>query len=134
MIKAVSMALLAASVMYASSVEELTFDNFGQKVLQNPAPSAVEFYADWCGPCRELKPVFEEACAELEGRIYCGVYDTGQENEDGTSVYGASTIPTIAFYCNGTLESKIEGAVSRGELISTEELKQRMKEFLERCN
>lgn len=134
MIKAVSMALLAASVLYANSVEEISFNNFGQKVLQNPVPSAVEFYADWCGPCREIRPIFEEACEELEGRIYCGAYDTGQENEDGTSVYGASTVPTIAFYCNGALESKIEGAVSGEGLITKDELKQKMEEFLERCN
>lgn len=134
MIKAVSMALLAASVVYANSVEELRFDNFEQKVLQNPVPSAVEFYADWCGPCKEIRPIYEEACRELEGRIYCGAYNTGQENEDGISVYGANTVPTIAFYCNGILESKMEGVLSGEELISKDELKQKMEEFMERCN
>lgn len=127
MLKAGLLALVA-SFSLSDSVHNLTPDNFNEIVLKNPLPVAVEFYAQWCGPCTGMKPVFKELCDEFEGRIYCGGYDTGQENEDGASVYGAESVPTIAFYCNGVLESKIEHAVSK------EVLKQKMEEFLERCD
>lgn len=123
--------LAAAFVLLASnsgSVEELSPDNFQKKVLDNPEPAAVKFYARWCGPCRAMAPVFEDVCAEMEGRIYCGAYDTDQETDDGSSRYGASGVPTFAFYCHGELESRIMGMATK------ERLKQKMEQFAKSCD
>ncbi|MDI6737506.1 MAG: thioredoxin domain-containing protein [Nanoarchaeota archaeon] len=112
----------------ANTSEELTPDNFEEKVYNNPLPASVEFYAKWCGPCRELRPVFEDVCGELEGKVYCAAYNTDHETDDGSSKFGADSVPIIGFYCHGVQEDRIEGKISK------EDLKKRMEDFIGSCN
>ncbi|MBU2637665.1 MAG: thioredoxin family protein [Nanoarchaeota archaeon] len=110
-------------------VQEIGPEDFSRAVIQSEMPVAVKFYARWCRPCRELAPVFEEACMEMEGRVKCFSYNTDQETDNGTSQFGADGVPSITYYCNGRFD-QID-AVFR--VLDKDALKIMLESFLERC-
>ncbi|MDD4878229.1 MAG: thioredoxin domain-containing protein [Candidatus Nanoarchaeia archaeon] len=92
----------------SESVEELAPENFDSTVLENKLPVVVKFYAEWCPPCRNFKPIFEKVCAEYEGRLVCAAYNTDQENGEGGIMgrYGVNRIPTTGFFNGGNAETE----------------------------
>lgn len=97
-------------------------DNFEQ-VLASGQPVMIDFWAEWCGPCRMMSPIVDELSAEYEGKAVIAKCDV-EENDDITMKYGVRNIPTIIFLKNGELVDKQVGACTK------EALKQKLEKLL----
>jgi len=89
--------------------------NFDEIVLQAKTPVLVDFWAEWCGPCRMVEPVVEELAEEYEGRISFVKLDVDQ-NPKTASKYGIMSIPTLLLFKNGSPVSNIVGFRPKAEL------------------
>jgi thioredoxin 1 len=94
---------------------ELTDANFEEKVLKSELPVLVDLWAEWCGPCRMVKPVVEELSDEYEGKAVIGAIDV-DSNPNVTVQYGVRNIPTLLFFKGGELVDKQVGAVPKAVL------------------
>lgn len=94
---------------------KFTSENFEKEVLQAQMPVLVDFYADWCGPCKMMAPVVEKLAAEYEGRIKVGKCNT-DENMELAQQYRVSSIPAFILFRNGKPEANFTGAMSAAEL------------------
>ncbi len=86
-----------------------------QEIISSEKPVVIDFWAEWCGPCRMVAPIIEELAAEYEGRVVIGKCDV-EENDDITMKYGVRNIPTIVFLKGGQLVDKQVGAASKDAL------------------
>ncbi len=87
---------------------EVTERNFEAEVLQARLPVVVDFYAPWCGPCKVLAPLLEQAAAELEGRI--SITKLNVDNAPGLAAnYEVGGVPTLALFRHGELVDRIVG-------------------------
>ena len=94
--------------------KELTAGNFDEVVLQSVQPVMVDFWAQWCGPCKMIGPIIEEIHGEYEGKATIGKVDVDQQQELA-SRFGIRNIPTILFFKNGEIVDKITGAAPKKE-------------------
>jgi thioredoxin 1 len=102
---------------------ELTDANFEELVLKSDKPVMIDFWAEWCGPCRMVGPVVEEISNEYEGKAIIGKVNV--DNNPGlSSRFGIRNIPTILFLKNGEIVDKSVGAVPKGQL--TEKLNKQL--------
>ncbi len=86
-----------------------------QEIISSEKPVVIDFWAEWCGPCRMVAPIIDELAAEYEGRVVIGKCDV-EENDDITMKYGVRNIPTIVFLKGGQLVDKQVGAASKDAL------------------
>lgn len=93
-----------------------TETNYEELVLKSDKVAVVDFWAEWCGPCRMLTPIIEEMAAEFEGRAVIGKVDVDSEPSIAAK-YGVRNIPTIIFIKNGEVADKQVGAVSKSALV-----------------
>ena len=91
-------------------------DTFKTVVLQAQQPVLVDFYADWCGPCRALAPVLEELAEDLQGRLVVAKLDVDQ-NEELSLRYGVQSIPTLILFQNGQEAGRIAGFLPKARLL-----------------
>lgn len=93
----------------------LTDENFKKEILESKVPCLVDFWAEWCGPCRRVGPVVEELAAEFAGKFKIAKLnvDDGQKT---SSTYGVMSIPTLLFFKDGKVVEQIVGAVAKQEL------------------
>jgi thioredoxin 1 len=96
---------------------EVTDANFEKEVLQSNIPVIVDFWAEWCGPCRMVAPIVKEISGEFEGRAKVAKMDV-DSNPDIPVKYGIRNIPTILFFKNGQIVDKQVGAVPKNVLVS----------------
>ena len=95
--------------------KEFTADNFETEVIQSTQPVLVDFWAEWCGPCRQIAPTVDEVAAEYEGRAVVGKVNIDHHPEIA-SEYGIRSIPNLLIFSDGKVQQQIVGAVGKGEL------------------
>ena len=93
-----------------------TDENFEMEVKKSTQPVVVDFYADWCGPCKMMAPIVEKLADEYQGKVKIGKLNV-DEAPDTAGEFGIMSIPTLAFFRDGKLVEKIVGAVSRDEIV-----------------
>lgn len=91
--------------------------NFDSEVLQSQVPVLVDFYADWCGPCKMMGPVIEELAAEYEGRAKVGKLNV-DDSGDIAERYGVMSIPTLLVISKGQVTGKYVGVQSKSTLAA----------------
>ncbi|MDO4765974.1 MAG: thioredoxin [Eubacteriales bacterium] len=95
---------------------QFTDANFEQEVLKSDVPVLVDFYADWCGPCKMMSPVIDELAAELEGKVKIGKLNV-DNNSDTARAYRVMSIPTMIVFVDGQPVDSVMGAVPKQKLL-----------------
>ena len=94
---------------------QLTNDNFQSEVLESKVPVLVDFWAEWCGPCKALSPVVDEVANEMAGKIKV-VKINIDENPESPTKYGVRGIPTLMVFDGGELKETKVGGMSKAQL------------------
>jgi len=89
--------------------------NFKAEVLDSKLPVLVDFWANWCGPCKMISPVVDELAKEYAGKVKIGKVDV-DNNPSIASQYGVMSIPTLIFFKGGKVMSSISGAQNKAAL------------------
>jgi thioredoxin 1 len=96
--------------------KEFTDGNFQTEVLDSEKLSMIDFWAEWCGPCRAIGPVVEELSKEFEGRVNVGKVNV-DHNPQLSMNYGITSIPAILFIKNGQVVDKLVGAQPKHSFV-----------------
>ena len=86
--------------------KKFTTENFTTEVLNADKPVLVDFYADWCGPCRMMSPIVEQLAVDMEGKAIIGKLNI-DDNEEIAMKYGVMNIPTLILFKNGAEVNRI---------------------------
>ncbi|MEO6328409.1 MAG: thioredoxin [Ginsengibacter sp.] len=95
---------------------EFTDSNFKEKVLDSDKLSVVDFWAEWCGPCRAIGPVMEELAKEYDGKVNIGKVNV-DHNPQISMDYGITSIPAILFVKGGQVVDKLVGAQPKANFV-----------------
>jgi thioredoxin 1 len=98
-----------------ANVAEVSDANFESEVLQSQQPVMVDFWADWCGPCRAVSPIVEELATSYEGKLKVLKMDVDQ-NGHTAALYGIRSIPTLLIFKDGKIADQIVGYVPKDKL------------------
>ena len=95
--------------------KEFTTENFKKEVLESKNPVLVDFWAEWCGPCRMITPIIEELYEDFKDKAVIGKVNVDSES-DISSEYGITSIPTLLFFKDGEVVDKHIGSASKSQL------------------
>ena len=98
-------------------IVHLTDDTFENDVLKSPMPVLVDFWADWCGPCKMIAPLLDEIAGEYKGRLKVAKLNIDQNNRTPPT-FGIRGIPTLLLFKNGEVEATKVGALSKSQLVA----------------
>ena len=96
---------------------EFTSDNFDSKVLQTDKPVLVDFWAEWCGPCKMLSPTIDALASEFSDKYAIGKLNV-DDNTEIASQYGIRSIPCLLFFKDGKVEKQVVGAIDKNEIAN----------------
>jgi thioredoxin 1 len=97
-------------------VESVTDSNFEKEVINNSKPVLVDFWAEWCGPCKMLAPVLEDVAKDMEGKVDIVKMDV-DKNPETPSKHGIRSIPTLMLFKDGKVVATKVGASSKEQLL-----------------
>lgn len=97
-------------------VANITDDQFQQEVVESPTPVLIDFWAEWCGPCKMLAPIVEEIDKELEGRVKIFKMDI-DSNPNTPSMLGIRSIPTMMIFIDGKQVASKVGVLPKNSII-----------------
>lgn len=103
--------------MASTAVFEFTDANFKSEAMESDQPVLVDFWAEWCGPCRMLTPVIDELAEDYSGRAKIGKVDV-DANREVASQFSIMSIPTIVVLKNGEVVKKFVGVSSKADLAA----------------
>lgn len=92
-------------------------NNFEQEVMQATEPVLVDFYADWCGPCKAMAPIVSELAEEYAGKVKIGKLNV-DESPESAAKFRVMSIPTFVILVNGEVKDTIVGTVKKNELAA----------------
>ena len=101
--------------MASPNVVTLTEQNFAQEVLKSATPMLVDFWAEWCGPCKMIAPVLDELADEFAGRARVGKVNI-DDHQSLAAQYGIRAIPTLLLFKQGEVAEQLVGAKSKRDL------------------
>ena len=101
--------------MAAANIVTLTAENFPEQVLKSATPVLVDFWAEWCGPCKMIAPVLDELAAEYDGKVKIGKVNIDEHQQIAID-YGINSIPTLLFFKNGQVADQVVGMRSKRDL------------------
>jgi thioredoxin 1 len=101
--------------MGSPSILGLTQENFASEVIQSPTPVLVDFWAEWCGPCKMIAPILDELADEYEGKVK--IVKVNIDEQQGIAAeYGIRAIPTLLLFDKGQVADQIVGLRSKRDL------------------
>ena len=95
----------------------LTEKNFDEEVVKSQLPVLVDFWAEWCGPCRMIGPIVDEISEEYKGKLKVGKVNVDEAQELAMR-YGVMSIPTLMVFKSGKIIDQVVGAMDKGQLVS----------------
>ena len=101
----------------SENIQHVTDDTFETEVLQAQSPVLVDYWAEWCGPCKAIAPTLEEVAKEYSGKLKVAKVNV-DENQDVPRKYGIRGIPTLMLFKNGNIEATKVGALSKSQLTA----------------
>lgn len=99
----------------SDNIVSVNDDSFEEQVLNSATPVLIDYWAEWCGPCKMIAPVLEEIADEYAGRLVVGKLNI-DENPNTPPRYGIRGIPTLMLFKDGSVEATKVGAVSKAQL------------------
>ena len=100
-----------------SSIHRVTDDTFEPEVLKSETPVLVDYWAEWCGPCKQIAPILDQVAKEYEGRLKIAKINV-DENQHTPAKFGIRGIPTLMLFKNGNVEATRVGALSKSQLTA----------------
>jgi thioredoxin 1 len=113
----ISRSATPAPTALAETIVHITDDTFEQEVLQSETPVLVDYWAEWCGPCKMIAPALDHIASEYAGRLKVAKLNI-DENPVTPPKYNVRGIPTLMLFKNGTLEAQKVGALSKTQLAA----------------
>ena len=101
--------------MASPNIVALTRENFAREVLESPVPVLVDFWAEWCGPCKMIAPILDELADEYDGRVKIGKVNI-DEQQGVAAEYGIRAVPTLLLFDKGQVADQIVGLRSKRDL------------------
>ena len=114
-LKMINWSLITGEQTMSDAIVHTTDEGFVDDVLKSEKPALVDFWAEWCGPCKMIAPILEEVAGEYEARLKVCKIDI-DANQNTPPKYGIRGIPTLLLFKNGELEASKVGALSKSQL------------------